>query len=208
MATVSVYNAEGKKTGTLDLNDAVFGVKPKQSVVHQVYTALEANLREPWAHSKTRGEVRGGGKKPWRQKGTGRARHGSIRSPIWKGGGVTFGPRSVRNYSERINKKMKHAALKMSFSSKVAEDRLLVLESMPNDGKTKTFDALRKALPGHGKTTLVLQEKVDEKTGLSIRNIPRVHLQQAMDVNVADLMHHQYIITTKAAIDQIEKRLV
>lgn len=207
MATVPVYNTEGKEAGTIELADAVFGVKPKPSVVHQVYTALEANLREPWAHVKMRGEVRGGGRKPWRQKGTGRARHGSTRSPIWKGGGITFGPRNVRNYTKRLNKKMKRAALRMCFSDKLANDRLLVLESLPEDGKTKTFAALRRALPGDGKSTLVLQNGASENVGLSMRNIPRVHLQQVVDVNVADMLHHQYIVTTKDSIKQLEKRL-
>ena len=102
MAKISVYNQEGKTLESIEVLDAVFGVTPKTSVVHQVYVALLANLRRPWAHTKDRGDVSGGGKKPWKQKGTGRARHGSIRSPIWKGGGVTFGPLSVRNYKQKI----------------------------------------------------------------------------------------------------------
>ena len=105
MLNAKVYNQTGKENGEVELTEAVFGVKPKVSVVHQVFVALRANAREPWADTKNKGEVRGGGRKPWKQKGTGRARHGSIRSPIWKGGGITFGPLSTRNYKQKINKR-------------------------------------------------------------------------------------------------------
>jgi len=206
MPKAPLYNAEGKEAGTIDLSDAVFGVKAKQTVVHQVYTALEANKRQPWAHVKDRSEVRGGGKKPWKQKGTGRARHGSIRSPIWTGGGVTFGPRKNRNYKQKINKKTNQLAVKMCLSDKVKDAKLVIVEAMPESGKTKDMRSFREALPGSGKSTLVLGND-GAKVGLSLRNIPSVHLQRAIDLNVADLLNHQYIIASKEAVEILEKRL-
>lgn len=208
MAKVKLYNQEGRETGMLDLNDAVFAVKGKEGVVHQVYQALEANKREPWADTKNKGEVRGGGRKPWKQKGTGRARHGSIRSPLWKGGGVTFGPLSIRNYKQKINKKMNHLALRLCLSAKVEANQLLALEDLQSDGKTKKVYNLRQALPGAGKTTLLLVDTKDEKLKLATRNIAKVDLIEAKDANVVDLLHHQFVILTKKAATVLEKRLV
>lgn len=207
MAKVPLYNIDGTTAGELTLSDAVFAVAPKKSVVHQVYVALEANDREPWAHSKDKSEIRGGGKKPWKQKGTGRARHGSIRSPIWRGGGVTFGPLNTRNYTQKINKKMNQEAVRMCLSDKVNEARFIILDSFNPAGKTKEMAAIRKALPGNGKSTLLLAAGPDEKLNLATRNIPTVHLQRVQDVNVVDLLHHQYIITTKDGVEALEKRL-
>lgn len=208
MAKVDLYNLEGKKSSSIELNDAVFGIKPKIALIHQVYLALTANAREPWAHSKDRSDVRGGGKKPWRQKGTGRARHGSIRSPIWRGGGVTFGPVKERNYKQKINKKMNAQAVRMCLSDKVADSKFIVLEDIASDGKTKKMAELRSALPGFGKTTIILTAKKDDMLKRATLNIPKVDLQRAIDVNVVDLLHHQYVITTKAGVEVIEKRLV
>jgi len=207
MARISVYNKEGKEAGTMELNDVVFGVTPKDRVIHQVYVALQANMREPWAHTKDRGEVRGGGKKPWKQKGTGRARHGSIRSPIWRGGGITFGPRNVRNFFQKINRKMNQTAVRMCLSGKVREEKLLVLESLESGGKTKLFADLRGALPGAGKSTLLLVAEGTDALNRATRNIPTVHMQRAIDVNVADLLEHQYVLTTKDGIAALESRL-
>ena len=138
MKKVSVYNSEAKKIKDVELNPEIFGIEVKESVVHQVAVAQMANSRDAIAHTKTRGEVRGGGKKPWRQKGTGRARHGSSRSPLWIGGGVTFGPRSDRNFSQKVNKKMKIKALFMCLSDKVAESNLFLLDKMSlSEGKTR-----------------------------------------------------------------------
>lgn len=207
MAKVPLYNIDGTTTGELTLNDAVFAVAPKKSLVHQVYIALEANDREPWSHSKDKSEVRGGGKKPWKQKGTGRARHGSIRSPIWKGGGVTFGPLNTRNYTKKVNKKVNQEAVRMCLTDKVNEAQFIVLDTLAPTGKTKEMAAIRKALPGTGKTTLVLSVKADEKLNLATRNISTVHLQRVQDVNVVDLLNHKYIITTKEGVQALEKRL-
>ena len=204
---LSVFNNKGKKDADIDVKDVVFGVPAKPSVMHQVYVAIEANAREPWAHTKTKDEVRGGGRKPWRQKGTGRARHGSNRSPIWKGGGVTFGPRKNRNYSKLINKKMKQLATRMALSMKVKSEKLYVVEGMEKIEKTKDMSSLMNALPTEGKTTLVLAGD-DDKLGLIVRNIPKVNLPRAIDVNIVDLMHHQNIVATKNAIETLESRFV
>ncbi len=207
MKNVPLYSIDGKAVGTLDVNEAVFGVKPKRSLVHQVYVTLVGNAREPWAHTKDRSDVRGGGKKPWKQKGTGRARHGSIRSPIWKGGGVTFGPTNLRNYSRKLNVKMKQAALKMCLSGMVAAERLQGLEDAAFSGKTKQFVTFRSALPGNNKSTLILTAKKDETLLRATKNIPRVDVVRAEDLNVVDVLHHQYIIATKGAILALTKRL-
>jgi len=207
MSQIKVYNQTGSESGTLELKEAVFGIKPKKSVVHQVFTALMANAREPWAHTKNKGEVRGGGKKPWKQKGTGRARHGSIRSPLWKGGGVTFGPLKTRNFKQKINKKMNQLATKMCLSDKVFDSKLVVLEDFAYDGKTKFVANLRKILPGFGHSTLWLMPKKDEKFVKAAHNVTKVDLKMAKDVSVKDLLNHQYIIVTKKGIEQIEKRL-
>ena len=207
MPKVKLYNNQGKETGTIDLNVDIFGVEIKKSVVHQVYTALTANARQPWAHTKDKSEVRGGGRKPWKQKGTGRARHGSIRSPLWVGGGVTFGPRSIRNYKQKINKKMNRLAVKMCLSDKAASDKFVVLEDFPTDGKAKEVVKLREALPGMGRTTIFLTPKVDEKVNLATRNIVKFDMQQAKDVNVVDLLNHQYVVITKEGLKVLENRL-
>ncbi len=207
MAKVKLYNNQGKETGTIDLNVDIFDVKIKKSVVHQVYTALTANARQPWADTKNKSEVRGGGRKPWKQKGTGRARHGSNRSPLWVGGGVTFGPLSIRNYKQKINKKMNQLAVKMCLSDKVASDKFVVLEGLPTDGKAKEIAKLREALPGMGRTTIFLTPNVNEKINLATRNIVKFDMQQAKDVNVVDLLNHQYVVITQKGLEVLENRL-
>ncbi|PIR73997.1 MAG: 50S ribosomal protein L4 [Candidatus Magasanikbacteria bacterium CG10_big_fil_rev_8_21_14_0_10_47_10] len=207
MAKVNVYNAKGSSTEQMDLSDAIFAVAVKPSLVQQVYLTLEANARQPWAHVKTKGEVRGGGKKPWKQKGTGRARHGSIRSPLWKGGGVTFGPRNDRNFAQKVNKKMNRQAVRMCLTGKVQEDSFVILDDMPTTGKTRDFVAMRNTLPGAGYSTLILTNSKNDELGLSTRNIPEVHLQRVQDVNVADLLHHKYVIVTKQGVSALEERL-
>lgn len=207
MSKVKLYNQAGQENGEIELDDTVFGIKPKKSVLHQVYNALLANARQPWAHSKDKSEVRGGGKKPWKQKGTGRARHGSNRSPIWSGGGVTFGPLNIRNYKQKINKKTNRLAVKMSLSDKVNNNLFVVIEDFNSDGKTKSFSALRKALPGSGRSTILLAENNDEKLNLATRNFKTVDMQQAKDVNLVDLLHHEYVLITKKGVEVLQKRL-
>lgn len=207
MAQVKLYNQKGESKTNIDLNDAVFAVKAKSSVVHQVFNALLANAREPWADTKGKGEVSGGGKKPWKQKGTGRARHGSIRSPIWRGGGVTFGPKSDRNYTQKINKKMNQLAVRMCLSDKVANEKFVALEDFAYTGKTKEVADLRAILPGSGRTTLWVLSEKDVKLKKAIDSLNKVDLKQAKDINVADILNHQYIIANKKSIVVLEKRL-
>lgn len=206
MAKVKLYNQTGQSTKEIELNDAIFGVPAKVSVVHQVFVAQTANARQAWADSKDRSEVSGGGKKPWKQKGTGRARHGSIRSPIWKGGGVTFGPLSNRNYAQKINKKMNALAVKMCLSDKVTDDRLVVVETLPDTGKTKDFSALRKNLPGSGRSTLVLVDAQNKLVQKATNNVSKTVVVRANDVSVSDLLAHQYVVVTPAAVAVLEKR--
>lgn len=204
---VQVYNQEGKSTSEMELSDAIFKVEPKASVLHQVYHAILANARIPWADTQGRGEVRGGGKKPWKQKGTGRARHGSTRSPIWKGGGVTFGPKSVRTFKQKVNKKMNRKAVAMCLSDKLAQGKLIVLDSFEMSGKTKDFSKMRTALPGSGKQTLFLTPEKDENMVRAGKNIQKCSVVRAIDVNVVDLLNSQYVVVNKNSIGVLEKRL-
>jgi len=207
MATVKIFNQEGKENGELNLNDAVFGVKVKESVVYQVFNALRANARESWADTKNKGEVRGGGKKPWKQKGTGRARHGSIRSPLWRGGGITFGPISARNYQQKINKEMNRVAVRMCLSDKLADGKLVVLESLASEaGKTKAIAILLKKLPCANRSTVLLTGG-DENLQKASRNIGKLALQRAQDLNVLDLLENQYLVASKKDLEMLEKRL-
>lgn len=208
MPKVDLYNKEGEKTGQVELTEAIFAVAPNQEVVHQVFNALTANSREPWAHTKDKGDVRGGGIKPWKQKGTGRARHGSNRSPLWVGGGITHGPLNVRNYKQKLNKKVKELAVKMCLTDKLVDNRLVVLENYTEDGKTKTWAILRKKLPGAGRNTLLLTaDKVSEKLSLAVRNLAKLKIARAQDVSVVDLLNHPYVILDKIALAGLEKRL-
>ncbi len=207
MTKVQVYNQEGKSMNEMELSDAVFQVPTKESVVHQVYNAILANARIPWADTKSRGEVRGGGKKPWKQKGTGRARHGSIRSPIWKGGGITFGPKTDRSYKQKVNKKMNRKAVTMCLSDKVTENRFIVLDVLNLNGKTKEFSKMRSALAGNGKSTIFLVKDKDPQVMRASKNMVKCNLVRAIDVNVVDLLNSQYVIATKESVQILEKRL-
>ncbi|MEK7102192.1 MAG: 50S ribosomal protein L4, partial [Patescibacteria group bacterium] len=173
MPQVPVYNQAGKEAGTLELSKAVFGVRVKEALVTEVTLAQQANSRTAIAHTKMRGDVRGGGKKPWKQKGTGRARQGSIRSPQWRGGGVVFGPRSARNFSVKINKKTRQAVLRMVLSDKVVNKKLIVIDLLPQDGKTKTMAVVRRVLPGAGRKARVVLDTKDEPIIRAFANVPR-----------------------------------
>lgn len=208
MAKASLYNLQGANAGFIELNDVIFALKPKVSLIHQVYTALRGNAREPWADTKNKGEVRGGGKKPWAQKGTGRARHGSTRSPIWKGGGVTFGPLSIRNYKRKVNKQMSQIAVKMCLSDKVANEMLVVIESFPETGKSRDAAGFRANMPAAGKSTLLLVGSANDMVRRAVANLPSIDIVKANDVNVVDLLHHQAVIATKEGINQLEKRFL
>jgi large subunit ribosomal protein L4 len=206
MAKIAVYNLSGEKTKDLDVQDSVFAVPSKKEVVHQVYVAMQANARQPWADTKDKSEVRGGGKKPWKQKGTGRARHGSTRSPIWSGGGITFGPLSIRSYKQKINKKVKRQAVQMCLSDKVSEQKLFALESMDLSAKTKEVSAMYSKLPGAGRKTLVLVDGMNSSLLRATRNIKKIDVMQATDVSVVDLMHHQYVVADEAALKVLGQR--
>lgn len=203
---IKVYNLAGKETGDMELSDKVFGVKVKPEVVHQVFVQQTNNQREPWADTKNRGEVSGGGKKPWQQKGTGRARHGSIRSPIWKGGGVAFGPLTDRNYKTKINKKTRQAVIKMCLSDKAQSGNLLVVEDFNfEQPKTKLFASVVKAMPTKMKNFLVLTAGKDDAVLRMTKNLKTVKTLRASDANVMDLVKKGVILTSKDGVKKLEE---
>ena len=203
MANVSVYNVEGKEVGTMELNDAVFGVEVNEHLVHMAVVAQLANKRQGTQKAKTRSEVSGGGKKPWRQKGTGHARQGSTRAPQWKGGGVVFAP-TPRDYSIRLNKKEKRAALKSALTSRVNENKFVVVDELKFDEiKTKSFKAVMDNLKVS--KALVVLDTNDQNTVLSARNIPEVKTSLVNTINVYDILKYNTVVATKAAVASIEE---
>ena len=203
MAKVSVFNMEGKEVGTIDLNDAVFGVKVNEHLVHMAVVQHLANKRQGTQKAKTRSEVSGGGRKPWRQKGTGHARQGSTRAPQWTGGGVVFAP-VPRDYSFKINKKEKRAALKSALTSRVQEQKLIVLDELKLDEiKTKKFAAVLKNL--NVEKALVVINDNDQNVILSARNIPTVKIAQTSTINVFDILKYSTLVVTKDAVATIEE---
>ena len=204
MAKVSVYNMEGKEVGTVELNDAVFGVEVNEHLLHIAVLQQLANNRQGTQKAKTRGEVSGGGRKPWRQKGTGHARQGSTRSPQWKGGGVVFAP-VPRDYSFKMNKKEKRAALKSVLSDKVALSKLIVLDELKFDEiKTKKFKAVLENLKVEDKALVVLGEK-DDVVIKSANNLPFVQTALPGTINVYDILKAGTLILTKDAVTKIEE---
>ncbi len=203
MAKVSVYNMEGKEVESMDLNDAVFGVEVNEHLVHMAVVQHLANRRQGTQKAKTRSEVSGGGRKPWRQKGTGHARQGSIRAPQWKGGGVVFAP-VPRDYSFKINKKEKRAALKSALTSRVQENKLIVIDELKFDEiKTKNFKAVMDNL-NVAKAYVVINDN-DEKVIKSASNLPNVNTAVANMINVYDIMNGGTVILTKDAVKTIEE---
>src|SRR4051812_10810295 len=185
----TIYNISGKKAGTITLPENIFGVAWNDSLMHQVVTSMQDNARTNVAHTKTRGEVRGGGKKPWRQKGTGRARHGSTRSPIWVGGGVSGGPRNERNFEREIPKKMRKKALCMVLSEKAKNNLLVVLDSMEMENvKTKMMAQLIKKLPVNNSSRLVLYSNGNKKIYLAGRNIAKTAVLETRNMNMVELL--------------------
>lgn len=204
MPNVNVYNQEGAVSGKLELNAAHFGVKTNPGLVHEVVVAQKANARRAISNTKTKGEVRGGGKKPWKQKGTGRARQGSIRSPQWVGGGIVFGPTSDRNYSVKVNRKVKQKALFMALSDKVASDKFLVLESFDTkEPKTKIAAAMFAKLPVT-RRALAVVAKSDAALSRMVRNLPNVHLVTVNALNVADVVDYPTLVMWKDAVPAFE----
>ena len=203
MANVSVYNMEGKEVGTIELNDAVFGVEINEHLVHMAVVQQLANKRQGTQKAKTRAEVSGGGRKPWRQKGTGHARQGSTRAPQWTGGGVVFAP-VPRDYSFKLNKKEKRAALKSALTSKVQDQKLIVVDELKFDEiKTKNFAAVMNNLKA--KKALVVLADNDEKVMASARNIADVQTALTNTINVYDIMKANNVVLTKDAVAKIEE---
>ena len=203
MAKVSVYNMDGKAVGDIELNDSVFGVEINEHLVHMAVVQQLANNRQGTQKAKTRSEVSGGGRKPWRQKGTGHARQGSTRSPQWTGGGVVFAP-VPRDYSFKLNKKEKQAALKSALSSCVADDKFKVLDELKLD-EVKTKE-MAKVLSNLGTDkALVILDSMDQNVIKSARNIPTVKTAQTNEINVYDILKYDTVVATKAAIAKIEE---
>ena len=203
MANVAVYNMEGKEVDKIELNDSIFGVEINEHLVHMAVLQQLANKRQGTQKAKTRSEVRGGGRKPWRQKGTGHARQGSTRSPQWTGGGVVFAP-TPRDYSFKLNKKEKRAALKSALTSRVAENKFVVVDELKLDEiKTKKFVEVLKNL--NVEKALVVLNDMDEKVIASAANIPTVKTTQTNELNVFDVLKYDTVVVTKAAVATIEE---
>jgi len=202
----TVYNQQGKKISETLLLKEIFEVKINPDLVHQVAVSQIANRRRVIAHTKTRAEVRGGGRKPWPQKGTGRARASSIRSPIWRGGGITFGPTKARVFKKKIPKKMRRKALFMVLSAKAKENLLILLDKLKLEkAKTKLMTEILKKLSCKEKSCLIALPQIDKTTILAARNIPKVETIQAKDLNVLDLLSFKYLLIPKEAIKVIRE---
>jgi len=213
MAEVKVYNLDGTEKETLKLSDVVFKASINENVIKDVLTSYLSNQRKSYAHTKTRADVRGGGKKPWKQKGTGRARHGSIRSPLWVGGGVTFGPTKERNYKVKINKKLKDRVMGMLLTDKLASNNLIVVDTLKFETpKTKTLIStvknlltkLGKEMKGRG---LVVSEK-DDNLKLSSRNITRLDYAVAGDLSPLSVVNNEYLVIDSKSLKGLEKRIL
>ena len=203
MATVSVLNMQGNEVGTMDLNDAIFGVEVNEHLVHMAVVQQLANNRQGTQKAKTRSEVRGGGRKPWRQKGTGHARQGSIRAPQWTGGGVVFAP-TPRDYSFKLNKKEKRAALKSALTSRVQENKFIVVDELKFDEiKTKKFVEVMKNL--NVEKALVVLNDNDVNVVKSAANIPTIKTASTATINVFDILKYNTVVVTKAAVETIQE---
>lgn len=203
MTTIEVKDANGKQAGTHELADSVFGIEPNIGVMHQVVRAQRASWRAGTHDTRTRGKVSGGGKKPWRQKGTGRARQGSIRAPQWRGGGTVFGPHP-RSYAFKVNAKEVKLAMRSALSGKLADDELIVVDGFDFEKpSTKAAVAALEALGVEGRTTIVVGDE-DVNSFLSFRNIPTVDILGAHDINTYELVDNKKLIITKEALDYIE----
>jgi large subunit ribosomal protein L4 len=206
MPKLDVLNQTGKKVTQATLSDDVFGIEPNQQVLFDVIKAQRAAMRQGTHSVKNRGEVRGGGRKPWRQKGTGRARQGSIRSPQWRGGGVVFGP-TPRDYSFKVNRKVRRLALRSALSAKVADKNFVLLDALALEAiKTKTMESVLNQLNLSGKILIIL-DQLDEKVLLSARNIPGVFVTTADQASVYELMNAKTLLVTQAAAQRLEEGL-
>lgn len=206
MPKVTLFNQGGSQVGEIELADAIFGIQPNESVLFDAVIMQRASLRQGTHKAKGRSEVRGGGRKPWKQKGTGRARQGSIRSPQWRGGGIVFGP-TPRSYAYKLPKKVRRLAVKSALSSKVLENNVIVLDNLVIDApKTKEMSSVLKGL-SVDKKALIVTDDSNEVVELSARNIPGVTVVTAISVNVLDVLYHDTLIMTKSAVEKIEEVL-
>ncbi|ADM72041.1 50S ribosomal protein L4 [Paenibacillus sp. SEL3] len=206
MPKVALFNISGSQVGEIELNDAVFGIEPNKHVLHDAVVMQLASLRQGTHKVKGRSEVRGGGRKPWKQKGTGRARQGSIRAPQWVGGGTVFGP-TPRSYAYKLPKKVRRLAIKSALSSKVIENEIIVLDALTLNGpKTKEFAAILNNLKADRKA-LIVAPSYDDNVALSARNIPGVKFVAADGINVLDVLGHDKLIITKEAVQKVEEVL-
>jgi len=206
MATIEIKTAEGKKASTAELADSVFGIEPNIPVMHQVVRMQRASWRAGTHNTKTRGQVRGGGKKPWRQKGTGRARQGTIRAPHWRGGGVVFGPHP-RDYSFKVNKKEIKLAIRSALSAKLADEQLIVVDKFEFEKpSTKAAVAVLKALEVEGRCTIVVTDE-NVNAFLSFRNIPTVDIVPSGDENVYELLDNKFLIFEEEALRKLEEAM-
>ena len=206
MPKVALFNQDGTQAGDIELNESVFGIEPNKHVLFEAVVMQRASLRQGTHKTKIRSEVAGGGRKPWRQKGTGRARQGSIRSPQWRGGGTVFGP-VPRSYSYKLPKKVRRLAIKSALSTKVLEENILVLQNLAFDApKTKDFKAVLGGLSIE-KKALIVTADLDENVALSARNIPGVTVVTATGITVLDVLNHDKLIMTKAAVEKVEEEL-
>ncbi|MDO8495911.1 MAG: 50S ribosomal protein L4 [bacterium] len=208
---INLYNQNAESVGKASLPDSVFGVSMNRDLLYQVITAQMANKRQVIAHAKGRSEVRGGGKKPWRQKGTGRARHGSIRSPIWKGGGVTHGPTKERIFKKKINKKMARKALFIALSSKARDKELVVVEDLKlQNWKTKEMASIMNKVSElfsakHGSLLLVTDKKLGDTIERVTKNLPKIDVMEAKNLNALDILGRKNLILLKDSVGVIEK---
>ena len=206
-----LYNQQAEKVGTVNLPDSVFGLPMNKDLIFQIVTAQMANRRQTVAHTKDRSEVSGGGKKPWKQKGTGRARHGSIRSPIWKGGGVTFGPRKDRIFKKEINKKMARKALLTVLSSKVSDKEITVIDNLILENwKTKEMAKIIKNIAGlfavsYGSMLIIVPEKGTDTILRAVKNIPKVDVTEAKNLNALDVIARRNVVILEKAVEVIKK---
>ena len=204
-----LYNQKAEHIGKVDLPDQIFNLAMNNDLVHQIVTSLRSNKRQVIAHAKGRGEVRGGGKKPWRQKGTGRARHASIRSPIWKGGGATFGPTKERNFKKKINKKMARKALFMVLSSKAKDKQLFVLDNIILENpKTKELAIILKNLStliGKNPKALLVLPVMEDKIKRSSKNLPNFSAVEARNLNPLEVLSYKYLVLVKDSVDALNK---
>ncbi len=204
-----LYNQKAENIGKVDLPDRIFNLEMNKDLVHQVVTSQASNKRQVIAHAKGRGEVRGGGKKPWKQKGTGRARHASIRSPIWKGGGATFGPTKERNFKKKINKKMARKALFMVLSSKIKDKQLLVLDTIKLEKpKTKEMAVILKnlsSLMAKKPTILLIVPSMEDNVKRSSKNLPNLSTVEARNLNPLEVLSYKYLVLVKDSVDALNK---